>query len=212
MRTPETAGFEPATEQALGLLFVSAAAWLDNNAPFDIGMGNRILDIEDDGLLVTDFGPGFRFVANAEVLRELLPEEAETLELGGNLGLAYVTHHYSYAHDTEELLYVPPTCQFRVSKADDPSRPETLYVELAIRDGNLLGIDYRYRESAMPRVAATEGQTVEEWWNPSVEANHLKGQLGLDDISRNECAALQSIVNHLDIIAQRQVGRDQTEP
>lgn len=211
MRTPETVGFEPATEQALGLLFVSAAAWLDNYGTLEVDRGNQVYGKGDDGLLIADSGPAFRFILNANVLRELLPEQAETLEVGGNVGLSYLPSHYSYVAGAEELLYISPTCQFRIPKADDPSRAETLYIELAIRNGFLLGIDDRYRESALPRTPAPGG-TIEERWRLMTRDRFLQESLGLDRISHNECAALQSIVTHLGAIAERQVGQDQTEP
>ncbi len=212
MRTPETAGFEPATEQALGLLFVSAASRIVQYGTYGTSQ-SVIYGHEENGLPITDVGPAWRFILNANVLREQFPEQAETLGVGGNVGLTYVLQHYSFTHNSEDILYVPPTCQFRIPKEDDLLRPETLYVELGIRDGNkLIGTDDRYRESAMPRVMDKEAGTLEEKWEAEIEARRLEIELGLDKISRGECAALQTIVKHLGTLAERQAGQDQTEP
>jgi hypothetical protein len=211
MRTPETAGFEPATEQALGLLFVSAASRIVQYGTYDTSQ-SVIYDHEEDGLPITDVGPAWRFILNANVLREQFPEQTETLGVGGNVGLTYVLQHYSLGQNYEDLLYSAPMCQFRIPKEDDLLRPETLYVELGVQNGNkLIGRADRYRESAMPR-AIDKAETLEKKWEAEIEAKRLQIELGLDKISRDECTALQTIVKHLGTLAERQAGQDQTEP
>lgn len=206
MRTPETAGFEPATEQALGLLFVSAAARLQRYGVFT--SGGEIHGYKD-GLPINNSDADYEFTAETATLHDVVPKAAATLGLN-SITLSYIPQHYTYNSLAAAHVYEAPTCQFDLYDTASPLS-EMLHVYLHYRksknDMIIMPVGTSSRHQYIESPPTGPVQNIHQLVKAFAESEKTKKEVGLHNISRRECAALQSIVNHLGTIAEKQAIR-----
>jgi hypothetical protein len=204
---------EHASGDDLSDLYLATTNWLAANRSVEIKPDLLLQYDITDMLPIVQSPPTLSYKIDGDVLRTILPDDAENIEVGESLQIAFLLKHYAPAVEDDVLpVLIQPSLIFMVKKADASnllSEDYTVWHEPATVEQDARWKSSRLQEMREPKVRdiSIEEPNVFDW---DVAVNSLRlfeeiimgtGRTRSElDLTGLEYSALASIIDHLDQI------------